>query len=62
MIRSRIVASHGAEGLTLAYVGDAANNMAHSYLLGGVTAGMNVRIAGPKGYLPREDILVSARR
>ncbi|MFI8597578.1 ornithine carbamoyltransferase [Kocuria koreensis] len=49
------------EGLTLAYVGDAANNMAHSYLLGGVTAGMNVRIAGPKGYLPREDILVSAR-
>lgn len=49
------------EGLTLAYVGDAANNMAHSYLLGGVTAGMNVRIAGPKGYLPCEDILVSAR-
>lgn len=26
-------------GLTLAYVGDGANNMAHSYLLGGVTAG-----------------------
>lgn len=49
------------EGLTLAYVGDAANNMAHSYLLGGVTAGMNVRVAGPNGYLPREDILLSAR-
>ena len=48
-------------GRTLTYLGDGANNMAHSYLLGGVTAGMNVRIAGPKGYLPREDILVSAR-
>ena len=30
-------------GLTLAYVGDGANNMAHSYLLGGATAGLHVR-------------------
>ena len=35
-------------GLTLAYLGDGANNMAHSYLLGGATAGMHVRVAAPR--------------
>lgn len=49
------------EGLTLAYVGDAANNMANSYLLGGATAGMTVRVAGPEGYLPRPEILDATR-
>ena len=39
-------------GLTLTYVGDAANNMAHSYLLGGASAGMHVRVAGPSGTSP----------
>ncbi|MEV4087168.1 ornithine carbamoyltransferase, partial [Nonomuraea fuscirosea] len=39
-------------GVTLTYVGDGANNMAHSYLLGGATAGMHVRIAAPAGYQP----------
>ncbi|WP_231619019.1 ornithine carbamoyltransferase [Nonomuraea sp. SBT364] len=39
-------------GLTLAYAGDGANNMAHSYLLGGATAGMHVRVAAPPGYQP----------
>ena len=34
-------------GLTMVYLGDSANNMANSYLLAGVTAGMHVRIAGP---------------
>src|SRR5690625_6650720 len=33
------------KGATLTYLGDGANNMAHSYLLGGATAGMHVRIA-----------------
>ena len=47
-------------GLTLTYVGDAANNMAHSYLLGGAAAGMHVRIGGPHGYLPKPPILDSA--
>ncbi len=47
-------------GLTIAYVGDAANNMSHSYLLGGATAGMHVRVAGPEGYLPRADIVSDA--
>jgi ornithine carbamoyltransferase len=39
-------------GRTLAYVGDAANNMASSYLLAGTTAGLHVRVAGPSGYDP----------
>jgi ornithine carbamoyltransferase len=39
-------------GRVFAYLGDAANNMAASYLLGGATAGMHVRVAGPEGYLP----------
>lgn len=47
-------------GLTATYVGDAANNMGHSYLLGFVTAGMHIRVAGPEGFHPREDILARA--
>ncbi len=49
----------GTTGRTLAYLGDAANNMAHSYLLGGATAGMRVRVAGPAGYDP--DLAVMSR-
>jgi ornithine carbamoyltransferase len=48
-------------GLTLAYVGDAANNMAHSYALAGATAGMHVRLAGPAGYLPDPRYVEAAR-
>ncbi|HSU70493.1 MAG TPA: ornithine carbamoyltransferase, partial [Micrococcaceae bacterium] len=48
-------------GLTLAYLGDAANNMANSYLLAGATAGMHVRIAGPEGYLPDGGVVAAAR-
>ncbi len=47
-------------GLTMSYLGDAANNMANSYLLAGVTAGMHVRIAGPEGYLPSASIIAAA--
>jgi ornithine carbamoyltransferase len=49
-------------GLTFTYAGDAANNMAHSYLLGGAAAGMHVRIAGPDDYQPDADVLGAARR
>lgn len=45
---------------TIAYLGDAANNMANSYLLGGAVAGMNVRVAGPYGYLPDPQIVADA--
>jgi ornithine carbamoyltransferase len=50
----------GTAGGTLAYVGDAANNMAHSYLLAGATAGMRVRVAGPAGYDPDPAVLSRA--
>ncbi|CCH88625.1 Ornithine carbamoyltransferase [Modestobacter italicus] len=39
-------------GLTFSYLGDGANNMAHSYLLGGALAGMHVRIGSPDAFQP----------
>jgi ornithine carbamoyltransferase len=50
----------GTEGKTLAYVGDAANNMAHSYLLAGATAGMHVRVSGPSGFDPSPTVVSRA--
>ena len=47
-------------GLTLAYVGDGANNMAHSYLLGGATAGLHVRVGTPDGYPPHPVFVADA--
>ncbi|MDN5900400.1 MAG: ornithine carbamoyltransferase, partial [Brachybacterium sp.] len=47
-------------GRSLAYLGDGANNMAHSYLLGGATAGMDVRIAAPDSHRPAPQILARA--
>lgn len=49
-------------GRTATYLGDAANNMGHSYLLGCATAGMHIRVAGPHGFHPREDIVRDAER
>ena len=34
--------------------------MSNSYLLGGAVAGMNVRVAGPYGYLPDPQIVADA--
>ncbi|MEO8222696.1 MAG: ornithine carbamoyltransferase [Specibacter sp.] len=48
-------------GLTMTYMGDSANNMANSYLLAGVTAGMHVRITGPAGYLPADAVVRAAK-
>jgi ornithine carbamoyltransferase len=49
-------------GLTFCYSGDASNNMAHSYLLGGAAAGLHVRIAGPDRYQPDPQIVATAQR
>ncbi len=49
-------------GLTLAFFGDGRSNMAHSYMLAGVTAGMHVRVASPESYAPREDVVADADR
>jgi ornithine carbamoyltransferase len=48
-------------GVTLAYLGDGSNNMAHSYLLGGANAGMHVRIGTPEAYQPHPEVLARAR-
>jgi ornithine carbamoyltransferase len=37
-------------GLKIAYIGDAANNMANSYLIACAMAGMHVALAAPTGY------------
>ena len=50
------------QGLVLTYLGDGANNMANSYLLGGAMAGMEVRIAAPAGYQPDPAVVERARR
>jgi ornithine carbamoyltransferase len=39
-------------GLRMSFFGDGANNMAHSLMLGGVTAGMHVTVAAPSGFAP----------
>ncbi len=52
----------GTTGRTIGYVGDASNNMAHSYLLGGAVAGMHVRVAGPPAHQPDPGIVADAER
>jgi ornithine carbamoyltransferase len=48
-------------GRTLVYLGDGANNMAHSLLLGGTTAGLAVRICAPEGFQPDPEVLRDAK-
>jgi ornithine carbamoyltransferase len=47
-------------GVSLAYVGDGANNMAQSYLLAGATAGMHVSIGSPAEYRPQQRVVTRA--
>ncbi len=47
-------------GQVLAYLGDGSNNMAHSYLLGGATAGLHVRIATPVERIPDRHVVARA--
>ncbi|MCP2341272.1 ornithine carbamoyltransferase [Actinomadura rupiterrae] len=44
--------------LSYAYLGDARNNMAHSYVVAGALSGMDVRIAAPKTLWPEQDLAV----
>lgn len=48
------------KGLKLTYLGDGANNMAHSLMLGGVTAGIHVTIASPVGFEPKQWVVDAA--
>ena len=49
-------------GLRLSYFGDGANNMAHSLLLGGVTAGLHVTVAAPEGFAPDPSVVAAAEQ
>ena len=48
------------KGQTMTYLGDG-NNVAHSLILGCALAGMNVRVATPKGYEPDSAIVEKAQ-
>ena len=49
-------------GLSFVYLGDGANNMSHSYLLGCAIAGMNVKIVSPKKYWPNKYYVDQAKK
>lgn len=48
-------------GKKFAYIGDASNNMANSYLIGMALAGMHVAVAGPSDYLPNAAVVARAQ-
>lgn len=48
-------------GLTLTYLGDGNNNMAHSLLYGCSKMGINMIVSSPEKYHPRKDIVDEAR-
>jgi ornithine carbamoyltransferase len=50
------------KGLRMSYFGDGANNMAHSLMLGGVTAGIHVTIAAPQGFAPHPMFVAAAEK
>jgi len=50
------------KGLSLVYLGDGKNNMAHSYLLGCGISGIDIRIVSPKKYWPDEYFIREAKK
>ena len=48
-------------GLRMSYLGDGANNMANSLMLGGVTAGVHVTICAPPGFEPDAGVVAAVR-
>jgi len=50
------------QGLNFVYIGDGANNMAHSYLIGCALVGMNVKIVSPKKYWPDKFFIDEAKK
>lgn len=50
------------KGLNFVYLGDGANNMSHSYLLGCAIAGMNIKIISPKKYWPIKYYIDEAKK
>ena len=48
-------------GLKVAYIGDAANNMANSYLIACALSGMHVALASPAQYAPNPSVVERAK-
>lgn len=48
-------------GRTFAFVGDAACNMGHSYVLAGALAGLHVRVGAPAAYAPDPAVVARAQ-
>jgi ornithine carbamoyltransferase len=49
-------------GRKLAFIGDSANNMANSWILGGALFGMKIALAGPKGFAPGKEIVEQLKK
>jgi ornithine carbamoyltransferase len=49
-------------GRTLTFLGDGSSNMSHSYLLGGATAGLRVRIGAPASLHPSPAVVAAAKQ
>ncbi|MGD0240035.1 MAG: ornithine carbamoyltransferase [Streptosporangiaceae bacterium] len=49
-------------GRVLTFLGDGSSNMSQSYLLGGATAGMHVRIGAPEAVVPDPEVMAAAAR
>lgn len=50
------------KGRKLAFIGDCANNMANSWILGGAMFGMKIALSGPKGYAPGKEIVEQLKK
>jgi ornithine carbamoyltransferase len=50
------------KGSNFVYIGDGANNMSHSYLIGCAMVGMNVKIVSPKKYWPDKFFIDEAKK
>ena len=51
----------GLRGRKAVYLGDGDTNMANSYMIGFATAGMDITIIGPEGFLPRQEFIDRAQ-
>ncbi|SDS10740.1 ornithine carbamoyltransferase [Corynebacterium timonense] len=47
----------GLRGKKAVYLGDGDNNMANSYMIGFATAGMDIAIVAPEGFLPKKQFV-----
>ena len=52
----------GLDDITIAFVGDGDNNVAHSLIYGSAIMGININIGAPKQFFPNKDLLEDARR